>query len=184
MEHACCHSTGLKPHAFSGEPSDVLITQECGLAPEGGAPARVDVDSIAVWRGERNTPPLERSAPRPRYVTAFPRGNDVPRNQQTVFGWQGAPCPTRLFSHKPGSSGKALGRRAPAVSASPLGLKTPWRAAGCSPILSTRLNKRSGICAAHRLAPTHPSAPNRLPRRRRPAWRCSAPRVAVDGSRE
>jgi len=38
---------------------------------------------------------LKWSAPRPRYVRAFPRGTAWPRNAQTRLSWWGAKCPLR-----------------------------------------------------------------------------------------
>jgi hypothetical protein len=41
---------------------------------------------------------LKRMAPRPKYARAFIRRNDVLRNRQTRFSWQGAKCP-EVYSH-------------------------------------------------------------------------------------
>jgi len=41
---------GSQAHRLMG-----CLFHPCGVAPEGGAPAQVDVDSIAVWRGELKT---------------------------------------------------------------------------------------------------------------------------------
>src|SRR5262245_6365039 len=63
------------------------------FAPEGGAPAS---RTLHASPGELGSPTplwLKRRAPRPRCVTACTRGNDLPRNGQTVFDWQGAQCP-------------------------------------------------------------------------------------------
>jgi len=56
--------------------------QPITLTSEGPAQPSWTVDCIAAWVAQK--PPLKRSAPRPRYVTAFPRGNDWARNRQTV----------------------------------------------------------------------------------------------------
>jgi len=62
-------------------------------------------------------PPLKRSAPCPRHVSAFTRGNDLPRNPQTLFSWQGARCPLKHSAYWAGqrhwhrTAGSSHGRR-------------------------------------------------------------------------
>jgi hypothetical protein len=93
----------------------------------------------------------KRSAPRPRDVTAVPRGNDVPRTRQTVVSWHGARCPLQhaATGRQKRNGGQDGWLKPPHASHTPptrltTGAQAPWRAAGSSPRLSERLRSSGG----------------------------------------
>ena len=77
-------------------------------------PALLGVDCIAR-RARLNKLWLKRSAPRPKYASAFTRGNDLPRNpRNTILRLVRCKVPTDPFSHKRANQAKRMGYSAEA----------------------------------------------------------------------
>jgi hypothetical protein len=126
---------GLKPHGFSGH------------AQPNGSRSRLKAVPPPKWTFELHRgvawvarrPPLKRSAPRPRCVTAFTRGHDLPRNPQNSI--QLVRCkgvPWGILT-RPGKTGKGTSILARAMHVRrTTGTKPPWRARALSVIRRDR----------------------------------------------